>query len=215
MLPWTVSAYSDFGTLASRSAWFPSLGDGCCGAAEWGFVKQVVLARRDTRLLSWANWSREDLGSRPYAWLRPDFVSPFPFFSCQRSGRGFWWSLISLMLSFGRLRYPSFVGLGTLLLWVLFFLRRLKEGLGRYSFQVGQGGNTRGSCCWELCHFTSRLSWAWFVGSICELGCMLLRRRMFLPPLSALFRAAIVRAVWSNKMPPGQCPCDSWPFGRS
>ena len=27
----------------------------------------------------WTNWLREDLGSRPYAWLRPDFVPPSPF----------------------------------------------------------------------------------------------------------------------------------------
>ena len=40
-----------------------------------GFEKQVVIAHRDTRLLSWANWLREDFGSGPYAWLRPDFVS--------------------------------------------------------------------------------------------------------------------------------------------
>ena len=28
----------------------------------------------------WVNWLREDLSSRPYAWLRPDFVPPSPFF---------------------------------------------------------------------------------------------------------------------------------------
>ena len=33
-----------------------------------GCIKQVVIARRDTRLPSWANWLREDL------WLWPDFV---------------------------------------------------------------------------------------------------------------------------------------------
>ena len=27
----------------------------------------------------WTSWLREDLGSRPYAWLRPDFVPPSPF----------------------------------------------------------------------------------------------------------------------------------------
>ena len=30
-------------------------------------------------LRKWVNWLREDLGSRPYAWLRPDFVPPPPF----------------------------------------------------------------------------------------------------------------------------------------
>ena len=27
----------------------------------------------------WTMWLPEDLSSRPYAWLRPDFVPPFPF----------------------------------------------------------------------------------------------------------------------------------------
>ena len=33
-----------------------------------------------SKLLSaWARWLREDLGSRSYAWLRPDFVPLSPF----------------------------------------------------------------------------------------------------------------------------------------
>ena len=43
------------------------------------FVRQVVTSRKDSGLCSWANWLREDLGSSPYAWLRPDFVPPSPF----------------------------------------------------------------------------------------------------------------------------------------
>ena len=43
------------------------------------FVKQVVVTRRDSKLLQWGNWLREDMGSRPYAWLRPDYVPPAPF----------------------------------------------------------------------------------------------------------------------------------------
>ena len=35
------------------------------------FVMQVVVTRRDAGLRGWANWLREDLGSRPHAWLRP------------------------------------------------------------------------------------------------------------------------------------------------
>ena len=46
-----------------------------------GFFKQVVDNRRDVGLRKWTNWLREDLGSGPYAWLRPDFVPPF--FGCQ------------------------------------------------------------------------------------------------------------------------------------
>ena len=40
------------------------------------FVRQVVPSRRDSGLRRWATWLREDLGSRPYIWLRPDFVLP-------------------------------------------------------------------------------------------------------------------------------------------
>ena len=44
-----------------------------------GFVKRVVVKRRDVGVRKWPNWLREDLGSRPYAWLGPDCVPPSPF----------------------------------------------------------------------------------------------------------------------------------------
>ena len=44
-----------------------------------GFVRQVVVSRRDEGVRRWTRWLREDLSSRPYAWLRPDFVPPAPF----------------------------------------------------------------------------------------------------------------------------------------
>ena len=44
-----------------------------------GFLKQVVVSRRDLGIRKWVNWLREDLSSRPYVWLRPDFVPPSPF----------------------------------------------------------------------------------------------------------------------------------------
>ena len=44
-----------------------------------GFVRQVVISRRDGGIRRWNRWLREDLSSRPYAWLRPDFVPPSPF----------------------------------------------------------------------------------------------------------------------------------------
>ena len=44
-----------------------------------GFVRQVVISRRDEGIRRWNRWLREDLSSRPYAWLRPDFVPPAPF----------------------------------------------------------------------------------------------------------------------------------------
>ena len=43
------------------------------------FTKQVVVSRRETGSRKWTRWLREDLGAWPYAWLRPDFVSPSPF----------------------------------------------------------------------------------------------------------------------------------------
>ena len=44
-----------------------------------GFVRKVVVSRRDDGIRRWNRWLREDLSSRPYAWLRPDFVPPSPF----------------------------------------------------------------------------------------------------------------------------------------
>ena len=44
-----------------------------------GFVRQVVISRRDEGIRRWKGWLRGDLVSRPYAWLRPDFVPPSPF----------------------------------------------------------------------------------------------------------------------------------------
>ena len=48
-----------------------------------GFLRQVVVSRRDDGIRRWNRWLREDLSSRPYAWLRPDFVPPSPFFVVQ------------------------------------------------------------------------------------------------------------------------------------
>ena len=38
------------------------------------FTRQVVVSRRVAGLHKWSDWLREDLGSGPHAWLRPDFV---------------------------------------------------------------------------------------------------------------------------------------------
>ena len=46
------------------------------------FITQVVAARRDASILSWKRWLHEDLGSRPYKWLRPDLVPPAPYLVC-------------------------------------------------------------------------------------------------------------------------------------
>ena len=44
-----------------------------------GFLRQVVVSRRDDRIRMWTRWLREDLSSMPYVWLRPDFLPPSPF----------------------------------------------------------------------------------------------------------------------------------------
>ena len=44
-----------------------------------GFLKQVVVSRRDIGIRKWAWWLREDVSSRPRVWHRPDVVPPSPF----------------------------------------------------------------------------------------------------------------------------------------
>ena len=44
-----------------------------------GFLRQVVIIRRDEGIRNWKVWLREDLSSRPCAWLRPDVVLSSPF----------------------------------------------------------------------------------------------------------------------------------------
>ena len=39
-------------------------------------LKQVVVSRKDIGVRKWTRWLGEDLSSRPYVWLRPDFVPP-------------------------------------------------------------------------------------------------------------------------------------------
>ena len=71
------------GPLRSLEPWAhwvpPHLHGSTSGFSVDEFVRQVVTFRRDTGLQNWANGLREDLGSRPCAWLRPDFVPPSPF----------------------------------------------------------------------------------------------------------------------------------------
>ena len=43
------------------------------------FLRRVVVSRRGEGIRWWTRWLREDLNSRPYVWLRPDFVPPSPF----------------------------------------------------------------------------------------------------------------------------------------
>ena len=42
-------------------------------------LSRLLLVVGDIGIRMWVNWLREDLSSRPCAWLRPDFVPPSPF----------------------------------------------------------------------------------------------------------------------------------------
>ena len=68
------------------------------------FLRQVVVSRREEGIRRWKGWLREDSSSRPYAWLRPDFVPPSPFLVIKdpqtQSSHDCWLSPIILMLSF-------------------------------------------------------------------------------------------------------------------
>ena len=39
--------------------------------------------RQTSRFQAWSNWIREDLTSRRYQWLRPEFVPPSPHLVCE------------------------------------------------------------------------------------------------------------------------------------
>ena len=47
------------------------------------FVLKVVRHRLTSRSIAWSNWIREDLASRPYKWLGPEFVPPAPYLVCK------------------------------------------------------------------------------------------------------------------------------------
>ena len=63
---------------SSRSSWVLQVVFDALGLLN-DFVKQVVLARTDSGFREWATWLRENLGARPNAWLRLDFVPSSPF----------------------------------------------------------------------------------------------------------------------------------------
>ena len=46
------------------------------------FIRGVVVHRRDTAIRGWRTWVLEDPLVHPYKWLRPDFVNPSLFLSC-------------------------------------------------------------------------------------------------------------------------------------
>ena len=83
-----VRRHGPCGPISSLSPWDRWIPPDLHGFYRWvfdslevlnGFLKQVVVSRRDLGIRKWVTWLREDLSSRPYAWLRPDFVPPSRF----------------------------------------------------------------------------------------------------------------------------------------
>ena len=121
---------SPCGPISSLDPWDRWIPPDLHGFSRWvldslellnGFLKQVVVNRRDEGVRKWTNWLREDLCSRPCAWLRPDFVPPSPFLVVKdpqtQSSRILVEPHISWTLSFVRPGYLFFCRL--VILWLL------------------------------------------------------------------------------------------------
>ena len=79
------------GPLTSFEPWTSWIPPDLHGFYRWAmdtlalneFVLKVVRHRQTSRCQAWSNWIREDLTSRPYQWLRPEFVPPAPYLVCK------------------------------------------------------------------------------------------------------------------------------------
>ena len=73
------------------------------------FLEQVVASCRDVGIRKWVSWLREDLISRQYSWLRPDFCSSVSIPCHQGSSDSvisdFGLNLILLMMSSAKLPF--------------------------------------------------------------------------------------------------------------
>ena len=83
-----VCRHGPCGPISSLHPWDNWVPPDLHGFYKWVFdslgllndvLKRVVVSRRDVGVRKWTRWLREDLGSGPYVWLRPDFVPPSPF----------------------------------------------------------------------------------------------------------------------------------------
>ena len=106
------------GPLTSLHPWDSGIPPDLHGFFQWvfdslellnDFLGQVVFSRRDVGIRKWTRWLREDLSSRPYVWLRPDFVPLSPFLIVKDPQTGSSRILLNLILSM-----LSFVKLGCL-----------------------------------------------------------------------------------------------------
>ena len=114
-----VCRHGPCGPLSSLRPWDSGIPPDLHGFYKWvfdslellnGFLRQVVISRRDVGIHKW---------TRPYVWLRPDFVPPSPFSLSRilRLGRlAFWLNLILSMRSFVKLGCLFSVGRVILLL---------------------------------------------------------------------------------------------------
>ena len=59
------------------------------------FVFWAVVARRENGILAWKRCLNEELSSRPFKWLRPDLLSPLPFWCVPLTNLLFVWFLCS------------------------------------------------------------------------------------------------------------------------
>ena len=87
-----VCRHGPSGPISSLHPWDSWLPPDLHGFYKWvfdslevlnGFLRQVVVSREDVGIRQWSRWLREDLSSRPYAWLRLDFVPHSPFLVVQ------------------------------------------------------------------------------------------------------------------------------------
>ena len=72
-----VCRHGPCGPISSVHPWDNWVPPDLHGFYRWVFDSLEVL--RDIGIRKWTMWLREDLSSRPFAWLRPDFVPPSPF----------------------------------------------------------------------------------------------------------------------------------------
>ena len=110
-----VCRHGPFGLISSLHPWDNWVPPDLHGFYKWvfdslevlnGFLRQVVVSRRDDGIRKWTRWLREDMSSRPYVFgfgltlflLLLSQLSRILRLSLLRS----WLNLILLMLSFGR-----------------------------------------------------------------------------------------------------------------
>ena len=83
-----VCRHGPCGPICSLHPWDEWVPSDLHGFHKWGFdsldtlndfTRHVVVSRREAGVRKWTRWLWEDLGSRPFAWLRLDCVLRLPF----------------------------------------------------------------------------------------------------------------------------------------